>query len=229
VGEIVTPRLVIATPIRAGEIHSASVSLGYAEMLTRLHRYLPVEVLAGSLTFATDIVRAHEDVTHVLWVDDDQWCDDVAIVSEMLALGLDVVGAPYTNKRMPTRWVHQRLFSNPPPQGDLLEVAGVGFGFTLTSVAALRKMSQEAQVYTDHPHSDRVANIFGHLFYHPAQDAGNVVDQEDLALLSEDFSFCLRWRRMGGRVYIYAKAGIIHHAGPHDWTARGMPGGVVAG
>ena len=44
-----TPRLVIATPVRAAEMHAASVSLGYAEMLLKLHRLLPVEVLAGSL------------------------------------------------------------------------------------------------------------------------------------------------------------------------------------
>jgi hypothetical protein len=53
------------------------------------------------------------------------------------------------------------------------------------------------------------------------------VPAEDQALLSEDYSFCLRWRRLGGRVYVYARGGIIHHAGVHDWTAREMPGGVV--
>jgi len=247
----VIPRLVVATPIRAAEMHAASVSLGYAEMLLRLHRLLPVDVLAGSLTFATDIVRGrnriaakvlrdHPDATHVLWLDDDQWVDDVAVVPEMMALGVDVVGAPYTNKRRPLRWVHQHMMPPTKPEqrvavdnghpvrdGDLLEVAGVGFGFTLTTTACLRQLSAAERVYTDHPNPHRVANLFGQLFHHPAIEEGLVVAEEDQALLSEDYSFCLRWRRQGGKVYLYAQAGIVHHAGPHAWDAREMPGGVV--
>ena len=234
-----TPRLVIATPVRAAELLSASVSLGYAEMVTRLHRLLPVEVLSGSITFAADIVRGRNriagkvlrempDATHVLWLDDDNWCDDVAIVPEMMALGVDVVSAPYTNKRQPLRWIHQHLTPQAPIEGDLLEVAGVGFGFTLTSTACLRELAAMHRHYTDHPNPHRVCNLFGHLYHHPAQERGELVPDGDQALLSEDFSFCLRWRRAGGRVYVYAKAGIIHHAGAHDWNAREMPGGVVA-
>jgi len=233
-----TPKLVIATPVRAADMLAASVSYGYAQMLTRIHRVVPCEVLDGSITFAADIVRGrnriaaqvlreHPDVTHVLWVDDDQWIEDVAVVPELLALGVDVVGVPYTNKRPPLRWVHQPLTPPAPMEGDLLPVAGVGFGFTLTSARALRELSARAVIYTDHPHAHRVANIFGHMYYHPAQDAGARVPEENMALLSEDYSFCLRWRRAGGKVYVYAKGGIVHHAGPHAWSAREMPGGVI--
>jgi hypothetical protein len=234
-----TPRIVIATPVRAAEPLSASVSLGYAQMLTRLHRLrLTSEILDGSIAFSADIVRGrnriaakvlreHADVTHVLWLDDDNWCDDIEIIPEMVALGVDVVTAPYTNKRLPQRWLHEHLTPPAMLKGSLLEVAGVGFGFTLTSTACLRMMSDAARKYTDHPHSHRVANIFGHLYHHPAIDRGVVVPDEDQALLGEDYAFCLRWRRMGGHVYVYAKAGLIHHAGAHDWTASQMPGGVV--
>ena len=232
------PRLVLATPVRAAELLAASVSLGYAEMVARLHRTIPCEVLDGSITFAADIVRGRNriaakvlrelpDVTHVLWVDDDNWCDDVAVIPEMLALGVDVVSAPYTNKRTPLRWIHQHLTPPALMQGDLLEVSGVGFGFTLTSVEALRRLSADARKYTDHPNPHRVANLFGHLYHHPAQDRGELVPDGEQALLSEDFSFCLRWRRTGGKVYIYARGGVIHHAGAHDFTAREMPGGVI--
>lgn len=242
-----TPRVVVATPVRAAEMHAASVSLGYAEMLLKLHRLLPVEVLAGSLTFATDIVRGRNriaakilreipDATHVLWLDDDQWVDDIAVVSELLALGVDVVGAPYTNKRQPLRWVHLPMAPPVEPVGQLLEVAGLGFGFTLTTTRALRELSDasplaperhRARLYTDHPNPHRVANIFGQLYHHPAQDQGVDVPEADQALLSEDYSFCLRWRRAGGRVYLYTAAGLVHHAGAHAWSAREMAGGVV--
>ena len=233
-----TPRLIVATPVRAAEMHAASVSLGYAEMLLKLHRLLPVEVLAGSLTFATDIVRGRNriaakilreipDATHVLWLDDDQWAEDVAIVPELLALGVDVVGAPYTNKRQPLRWVHQVLSPPAEPGGKLLEVAGVGFGFTLTSIACLRALSATERVYTDHPNPHRVANLFGQLFHHPLEERGAVIPAADQALLGEDYSFCLRWRRAGGKVWLYTRAGLVKHAGAHAWDASQMPGGVV--
>jgi hypothetical protein len=234
------PHIVIATPVRAAEMHAASVSLGYAEMLCKLHR-LPVtsEIVSGTVTFATDIVRGRNriaakvlreipDATHVLWLDDDQWTDDLAIIPEMIALGVDVVSAPYTSKRQPLRWTHRHLSPIPLPVGDMQEVAGVGFGFTLTTVTCLRRLSEAARVYTDHPQSHRCANIFGHLFHHPLEET-QFVPEEAKALMSEDYSFCLRWRKAGGKVWIYGKAGIIHHAGVHDWTAREMVGGVVSG
>lgn len=233
-----TPRLVVATPVRAAEMHAASVSLGYAEMLLKLHRLLPVEVLSGSITFATDIVRGrnriaakvlreHPSATHVLWVDDDNWPDDPRIVPEMLELGVDVVGAPYTNKRPPLHWVHRPLMPPATPIDKLLEVAGLGFGFTLTSTACLRKLSATERLYTDHPNPYKVANIFGQLYHHPALEQGVHVPEADQALLSEDYSFCLRWRRAGGHIYVYTGAGLILHAGAHAWSAREMPSGVV--
>jgi hypothetical protein len=232
-------RIILATPVRAAEQHTATVCLGYAEMLVKLfHEPTVAGMVAGSVCFATDIVRARNriaarvlrerpEATHVLWLDDDNWCDDVAIVSEMVALGVDVVAAPYTNKRRPLSWVHRHVSPPAPVEGGLLEVAGVGFGFTLTTTACLRRLSEAERVYTDHPHPHRVSNIFGQLFHHPAQDQGFEVPEADQALLSEDYSFCLRWRRLGGKVYIYAASGIVHHAGPHAWNAREMPGGVV--
>ena len=229
------PRLIVATPIRAAEMHAASVSLGYAEMLLRLHRLLPVEVLDGSITFATDIVRGRNriaakvlrekpDATHVLWLDDDQWVEDVAVVAEMLALGVDVVGAPYTGKRQPLSWVHRHMPGPPVAMGPLLEVAGLGFGFTLTTTAALRALAEQERKYTDHPNPFEVANIFGQLFYHPAEDQGVKVPEAHQALLGEDYSFCLRWRRAGGKVWLYTRAGFVMHAGAHAWSARELPG-----
>jgi hypothetical protein len=232
-------KLVIATPVRAAEMGAASVSLGYAEMLNKIFRLLPTsETLAGSITFSCDIVRGRNriaakilreipEATHVLWVDDDQWCEDVNIITEMMNLGVDVVGAPYTNKRQPLHWVHRNLTPQACMAGDLLEVAGVGFGFTLTSVSCLKRMSEVERKYTDHPNPHKVANIFGHLFDHPLLEKGVAIKEEDQALLSEDYSFCLRARKLGIPIHIYVKGGIVYHAGSHAWTAREMPGGVI--
>lgn len=226
--------LLIATPVRASEMMSASVSVGYSESVRALARELPIDTIDAALMFSTDIVRARNraaaialrewpKMSHVLWWDDDQWPEDRTIVSEMLATGADVIGAPYTNKKLPLKWVHQEL-SGQEPSGGLLEVRYLGFGFTMTSRACLERMMLAARIYTDHPHERRVGNMFGQLYESPEGST----DPADDGLLSEDYSFCKRWREMGGRVMLYCRAGLLMHAGAHAWSAAEMPGGVVS-
>jgi hypothetical protein len=232
-------KLVLATPVRAADMQAASVSLGYAEMLIKIFRAYPdAKMFGGSLTFAADVVRGRNriaarvleeagDATHVLWLDDDNYCDDISIIPAMMNLGVDVVGAPYTNKKPPLRWVHQSLPQGGQQQGDLLEVSGLGFGFTMVTTECLRKMAEAERHYTEYPSGLVVSNIFGQLFYHPGMEQRVDVPEHEQTLLSEDYSFCLRWRRMGGKVWLYTRGSIIHHAGVHGWNAREMAGGVV--
>lgn len=221
-----TNRLMVATPVRAANLQTAQVSLGYAEFRERLSRALPS--YAGSMVFALDTVRARnravglllsqpqfKDITHILWVDDDQWCEDITIVAEMMALCNGILGAPYTNKRHPTRWVHQ-----PDGKGG---VAGVGFGFTMVPTAVIKQMAYQltTEWYTDAPHALRCPNLFGQVMVQMSPES------PDRTLLSEDFSFCWRARQLGIPVQIYPGAGLIYHAGGHPYSARDIPGGVV--
>ncbi len=219
--------LLIATPVRAAELATAHVSLGYSDFREKLVRLMPdYRALCGSVTFGLDVVRARNrivgillsqeefrPVTHVLWVDDDQWCEDVKIVPEMIERCRGVLGAPYTNKKEPLRWVHR-----PDGKGGVL---GVGFGFTMTTRACLEALAREARWYTDFPQAVRCPNLFGQLYDDIPTPDGPVE-----TLLSEDFSFCKRALEAGIPVELYAEAGIINHAGGHVWNARGMPGGV---
>jgi hypothetical protein len=84
-------------------------------------------------------------------------------------------------------------------------------------------MSDAARKYTDIPNPHRVANIFGQLY--ERLTPGN--DQEEECLLSEDYSFCKRWRDMGGKIQLFTRAGIIFHAGSHAWSAREKEGAVL--
>jgi hypothetical protein len=217
--------------VRCAAPAAASVSYGYHRFVLALSHLLDVGVL-GDIAFSADLVRArnrvvayvlrepaYSDLEWVLWLDDDQWADDPRVVVEMMGLGVDIVGAPYTNKRHPMRWVHQRLAEPREERDGLLEVRGVGLGFTLVSVRALRQLSEAAEAYVDLPHPHRIPNIFGQLLDDPAGDGR-------YTLLSEDYSLCRRWRGQGGSVYLYTRAGLIRHAGPHTWDAAQMPGGV---
>lgn len=210
--------LLLATPVRAAELETALVTLGYAQFREQLARLVPSYV--GSITFSLDVVRArnrlvgilfrdHPEVTHVLFVDDDQWPEDIRIVPEMVERCKGVLGAPYTNKREPMRWVHRV---------DASGIAGVGMGFTMVTRECLEALAKEARWYTDLPQGLRCPNLFGQLY----EQVGGVE-----TLLSEDFSFCKRAREAGFAVELYEQAGIVNHAGGHVWNARQMPGGIV--
>ena len=59
--------LAIATPIRAAELATGLVTLGYSESIRVVARELPTEVLEGTLTFSIDQVRARNRIVgHVL-------------------------------------------------------------------------------------------------------------------------------------------------------------------
>ncbi len=220
--------LLLATPVRAAELATAHVSLGYSDFREKLVRLMPDHTsLCGSVTFGLDVVRARNrivgtilsqeafaGVTHVLWVDDDQWPEDVTIVPEMVTWCRGVLGAPYTNKKEPLRWVHR-----PDGKGGVM---GVGFGFTMTTRDMLEQLAAKADWYVDFPQAIRCPNLFGQLL-----DTITYNGEEVWTLLSEDFSFCKRAREAGFPVELYSKAGIINHAGGHVWNARGMPGGVL--
>lgn len=225
--------LLIATPIRAAELYSAQVTLGYAESVRALSHEMPIKTV---VTFSLDVVRARNrvvgivlreaefaDVTHILWWDDDQWPEDRKIVQRMLDLDVPVVGAAYTNKKRPVRFVHQPW---PGPrevdERGCLDVRAVGFGFTLTSVACLRHMAGTARLYRDFPNETMCPDLFGQMYDTPEPGGPDT-------LLSEDFSFCKRWRtKHDGKVALYA-GGVILHAGAHPWSARDIQHDLTAG
>jgi hypothetical protein len=205
--------LLIATPVRAAELSTAQVSLGYAEFRERLVRHMPdYKALSGTVTFSLDVVRARNrivgflltreefrDVSHVLWVDDDQWPEDIRIVTQMIENCRGVLAAPYTNKKLPLRYVHQTW-------DDKLYV---GFGFTMTTRTCLETVANDAYWYTDLPSGQRCPNLFGQCY----KEVAGVV-----TLLSEDYSFCERAHEMGFKVELYEHGGKIFHAGGHAWT-----------
>ncbi len=227
-------KLAVATPVRASDHYCANVSYGYMNFVMNLSRVMPVEMIDSTMTYSVDNIRARNriaahilrerpQVTHVLWLDDDNWADDPRLVLAMLATGEHVLGAAYTNKKSPTRWVHQHLDPPGTETAYVTEVRSVGFGFTITTTECLRRMSDAARKYTDVPYPHKIANIFGQLYDRLTPGTGA---EDEECLLSEDYSFCKRWRDAGGRVAVFG-GGIIEHAGMKRWSGRDIPGAIV--
>ena len=226
--------LLIATPIRGAELLASHVTFGYAEYRAKLAQMMPVETIGPALAFSCDNIRARNrivahvlrtmpQVDRVLWWDDDQWPRDIAIVQRMIDSGEDFIAAPYTNKKQPLRWVHHPLDDNPPPdERGLIRIKRCGFGFTMTSRKCMEEMSIAAEWYSDYTDAGkfRTPNVFGMLM-------GDMPDG-DRTLLSEDFSFCDRWRALSGNIWIIGSgANLVEHAGAHAWDATEMKGIVV--
>lgn len=205
--------LVVLTPVRGSDPRTALVSLGFADFRAAI---VPLTQTRVAVTYQpvqarNELARlalAEPKMTHTLWLDDDQWADDPAIVQRMLDTKEDLIGAPYTRKGYPLRFAHKGL-EGAQRDGDLLEVAGVGFGFTLTSRRCLEQMTVSARMYFDD--GKQVADLFGLLY-------------EDVGLLSEDLSFCKRWRALGHRVLLWCGGpGHVCHAGGHTFYATNAP------
>lgn len=220
--------LLIATPVRGGGLN-AHVTVGYSEHVRKLSRTMPFGEVPALSSFVCDVVRARNRIaakvirdgiaSHVLWWDDDEWPEDVGIVKRMIATMEDFIAAPYTNKTEPIRWHHQSRTLRDADSRGLLEVDYVAMGFTMTTVECLRRVSEPARKYTDYPTSDVVADIFGLLYDGPG-------DETD-SLMSEDYSFCKRWRDVGGRIWVDGRPGnIVHHVGARAYSARDIEGGV---
>lgn len=215
-----TSRLVIATPVD-GNQHTGVVHAGYSVALAKLLRdNHGLEALPAHLMFSCDIVRARNRAawkilcdmpvcTHVLWWDSDVIPRDLSIVGRMLATGEDVIGAPYLRKADPPMFTHM---GEPDENGW---VRGVGFGFTITSVRCLKMMASICPKYTDFLTDGRMLDDTPDIFdlTYDVHPSGKRMK------LSEDFSFCKRWRDLGGKVALYLGEGsILSHVGGKAYT-----------
>lgn len=188
---------------------------------------------------------AMPDVTHLLFWDDDVFAPPGAIVSAilgMLAARVDVVACPYPRKRL--HWDSARAaalrgddpeahavsfvhtVTAPGEKGEawpfvhvengVAEAVSVHLGFTLISRTCLETMVEHYARelgYDDFEDGERRRAVA--LFQLVITPGTHGV------LLSEDFSFCHRWRAIGGKVHVYVGEGApLDHHGSHVFRGK---------
>jgi hypothetical protein len=201
------------------------VTLGYARFRAKLGVYDRIDVnnepVRARNRLAAIVLRDFPSMRAVLWLDDDTWAEDPSIIQRMLNTREDLIGAPYIRRAYPLEWVHAPL-RGAKKKNNVLEVAGLGFGFTITSRACLEEMTLHSRVYTDEYEGKtiKVGDLFDHLY----DEVTPGTPTEDDRKLSEDLSFCARWRKLGHRAALWLGGpGEVCHSGGHVFTPSSSP------
>lgn len=146
--------------------------------------------------FVADFLAS--DCTDLIMLDDDVAWEDGA-VSRLLSHPCDVVGGIYPKREDPLQYPVRRIQGAPfDPETGLMEVELVPTGFLRMTRKCLEDMTQAYRhlAYRDY---DVPGNVCTGLFWVDIEP-----DPDDASINTvwgEDFSFCRKWRAIGGKVH----------------------------
>lgn len=190
----------IAMPAYTGVVHMGTMRSLFTDLIALIKR-------GDTFTFIDDIGNAliadsrgiiatrflESDADMLIFIDSDVAWEEGALL-RLIDAPVDLVAGIYPYRRDPIEYpVHYldkpELWAD--PETGLLEVKSVATGFTKFSRNCLEMMVKEypeKHIYS----SDRTKTfypLFEHIF-------------EDGYKWGEDYSFCIRWRKIGGKVWI---------------------------
>jgi hypothetical protein len=242
-GETTLPKLLIATPA-FGEVFYTP----YVHSMFRLHRALMpknwtlnfASIAYSDVAEARNFLLTHwfdkTDASHLLFVDADMGFEP-ELVLDMLALKKSLVGAIYTRRQVDLGRLAKLAAEGEPAQraiarahdfivrplrgrsprrlNGFIEVEGCGAGLLLIQRACVQTMLKEMPELSDAgaPKNTPLAKNLTRLIR--AFDPLTV----DGGRLSEDFSFCHRWRKCGGEIWARADKSVTH-VGLHRFEGR---------
>ncbi len=244
-------KLIICTPVD-GNPHTATVSYSYHNAVRQLERAGAV-VIPSEVCFSDDLSRARSravwyalqkpDWSWLLFWDEDVVVPDVTIIPRMLERavfdGHDMIAAPYPRKRSPIDFPYKPLPASLESgrmevKNDCVEVDLVAAGFLLVSRECLETMcdAYSNDWFTDAHDASNVHETVA-LFKQVHTDETKIADGKGGSmrfreLYSEDYSFCWRWRKIGGKIQMYTGPGApLGHVGGFVYTGTGAELGQV--
>jgi hypothetical protein len=234
------PHIFLATPCYGGMVtlryfHSIINAMVYG-VNNRLA--ITVETLAGDslITRARNSLvakfLAHPQATHMLFVDADIGFEP-GHLARLVALDEDIAACMYPLKQFfwddaavararagelittaPLRYVGKPCTNGSQERrGDFVSADYAGTGFMLISRRAITSLiaAHPNLHYTAaHVPLDVDPTLLYALF-------DTEIDQKSRHYLSEDYSFCARWRALGGKIWLDTQSPLIH-AGSHEFV-----------
>ncbi len=192
----------IALPAYTGTIHLGTMRSIVTDMLALAERGDRVTIFDECGNAMIAHARAamvsqflNGEGTHLIWVDADVAWEKGALL-RLVDAPVDFVGAVYPQRKDPlnycVQWCQDRDYLQADPETNLLEVAGIPAGFMRCSRNMLERMVA-AYPETRFASQDSPTGYMHALFSN--------IHEGDLHF-GEDYSFCMRWRRIGGQVWI---------------------------
>jgi hypothetical protein len=133
--------------------------------------------------------------THLMFVDADIGFEPEEIFKLVLA-DKEVVGGLYPKKSLPISYVVNRV-PNAAKEGNLVEVSNLGTGFLLIRRSVLENMiSRYPELhYVDAIGLDPKFDPYKYALF------DTMISPSTKEYMSEDYTFCYRWREMGGKIW----------------------------
>lgn len=238
-------KLFIATPSQDSTVHAAYAFSMMHLLLSSKHEFhMPTDMYDGDLVrirsrYVADFLET--DCSHLLFIDADV---DFRreVVDGMIAADRDFVAAPYRRKLpevndaramlvegprqsaaslLPVAYpIH--MIDDPEPRAEederhmLHQIGAIGLGMALLTRSMLVKMCnvyESELLFYDRPGRGRPPRPTVALF--------QLMIAAGRDLLSEDLSFCRRWRDLDGTIWMYLGAGSpVGHHGSHRYGGR---------
>ena len=158
--------------------------------------------------------------SHLLFIDADMGFPP-EMVLDMLMFDEPIVGSIYAQRKLPISWAGSGTGeATTERRGNFMLVEGVGMGCTLIRRDMVTKMIEAYPECIDtrlklHPAFETMKSAGAHRLLRFFEK----LDLPERGMVSEDLSFCLRWNKIGGKVW--AAIGYrISHVGPYDFAGR---------
>lgn len=165
------------------------------------------------------------DATHLLMCDADMQFEP-ELVLDMIAADKPLVGAIYPKKRLPIQWVASALTPPAEPEGNLLELEGIGAGVMLVRRDCVDQIISSGAVEIDEDPHGILGDLIKPMGATRALHLFDRVVEDGNRRLSEDLSFCYRVRKSGGKVWAVLGHTLVHmglyqYAGCYGAKAEG--------
>jgi len=155
-------------------------------------------------------MMTNQAATHFMFIDADIRFQPEAIFM-MLATDKDVIGGLYPKKALPISYV---INVKPGTQiiNDIFPVDTMGTGFMMFKRHVYEKLCAA------HPETKYVDDVGLGKQYEPTMYAIFDCEIDERGhYLSEDWTFCRRWAKLGGEIYAHAKV-LLNHSGHYEFA-----------
>jgi hypothetical protein len=150
------------------------------------------------------------DCTHLMFIDADIEFQPEDVI-RALAYEKDIIAGAYPKKALPVQYAINFKFIDKQTkkinvENGIVEVLDASTGFFLVSRECVEKMVQE------HPelHYRNDSNIGEQYEKHCYALFDTMLDPDDNRYLSEDYTFCRRWQKLGGKIWIDPQTKLNH-------------------